>query len=108
MYEKKPVERTITTCTVPQPPAALLYFPACSFPQREVTNKQTKQTKPNRTKMNRQFISQNQHSGKTQGCILSELTGWSSLRTIFLGGFSLLVSDPAPIKVNGDVAINNP
>lgn len=82
--------------------------PALSFPQREVTNKQTKQTKQSRTKTNRQFISQNQRSGKTQGWILFELAGWSSLRMIFLEGFLLLLSDPAPIKVYGDVVITNP
>lgn len=107
-------EKNLLKGPLPRAPSHSLRWHCCtsqpvlSFPQREVTSKQTKQTKQNRTKTNRKFISQNQRSGKIQGWILFELTGWSSLRTIFLGGFLLLASDPAPIKLSGDVVTNNP
>lgn len=37
-----------------------------------------------------------------------KLTGWSSFKTIFLGGFLLLVSDPAAINVNENTVTNCP
>lgn len=67
-------------------------------------------SKQNQTEIqpNKQFIGQNRRSGKTGGWIMFKLTGRSSLGTVFLGGFSLLVSDPAPIKGNENVVMNHP